>query len=90
MFNQDQELEKLYHPENFDCSIEQAEAEAEKEFKVNELKKQLFKELYGTMISIKYCELDDEELANTALGVITLFKNKYLGYTKGAELSQLN
>lgn len=89
MFNHDQELEKHYHPENFDQSIAEAEMEEEKKEKQDDLKKQLFKELYGTMIGLKFCELPDEDIAKIALGVLTLFKNKYLGYAKGIDLEML-
>jgi len=88
-FNHDQELERRYHPENFDGSIAEAEREAEGKERQEDLKKQLFKDLYGTMIDEKYCELPDEEVAKIALGVLTLFKNKYLGYAKGIDLEQL-
>lgn len=89
MFNHDQELEKHYHPENFDNSIIENEKDEEEKEKIAELKKQLFKELYGTMIGLKFCELPDEDIAKIALGVLTLFKNKYLGYAEGIDLEML-
>ena len=97
MFNHDLELEKRSHPENFQTMTEdeldeenEEEEKAEKEAIKLDCKKKLFKEIYGSMISGEYCGvLSEKEVADICLGVLTLYKNKYLGYARGVELSEL-
>lgn len=97
MFDHDQELEKKYHPENFEPMTDEElekeneeENEAENEAIKTDCKKKLFKEIYGAMISGEYCGvLSEKEVADICLGVLILYKNKYLGYAKGVELSEI-
>jgi len=89
MFNHDIELEKRSHPENFDHSIEEDAKKAEKEEEKQELKKKLFKKIYGSMIDVEFCDLAEQEVANICLGVLTLYKNKYLGFARGVELEEM-
>jgi len=78
----------MAHPENFDHSIEDAEREDERKAIKEDAQKKLFKEIYGAMIDNKYSDLSEQEIANTCLGVLTLYKNKFLGYARGVDLSQ--
>lgn len=97
MFNHDLELEKRHHPENFEpMTEEELEKENEEEERAELLaikedaRKKLFKEIYGAMIDGKYCGvISEKEVADICLGVLTLYKNKYLGYAKGVELSEI-
>jgi len=86
MFNHDQELEKRYHPENFEPMTEEEldqeneeEELAEKNAIKNDLRKKLFKEIYGVMISSDYTELlGEKDVADICEGCLKLFKSKYL------------
>lgn len=42
-----------------------------------ELKKQLFKEIFGAMIDVKYCELTEDEVLRITCGAIRQFSDAY-------------
>lgn len=42
-----------------------------------ELKKQLFKDLFGTMVDVKYCELSEDEVLKIACVAISQFSSAY-------------
>jgi len=45
--------------------------------KKTELKKQLFKELFGAMIDIKYCELSEDDVLRIACVAVSQFSSSY-------------